>query len=737
MLKRTLSVLLFLILALSKTHAQWIVAFEQNIKVSDEKETLKLPWAGGLNSGQYYNIDLDLDGQQDLIIFDRTSEQFVPLISQNQEFVYAPEYSLYFPENISNWVVFADYDGDGQQDLFTASGKRSITVYHNISDEQLAWELAADPLGTLGFSGVEVAIQLNPSDIPAIIDVDNDGDLDIVVYNVNGRGNLEYYQNMSQEQNGNSNTLIFEARNDTWGEIRECGCGKFAFEGNSCADINGRVNDNNKQLHVGGKSLLAIDVDGDGDKDILSSDEGCGELYFLENMGTQEEALFTSFATNYPEEIPFSFSAAYYVDATHDGIKDLIIAPNVSGETVSGDNMTASSWLYENVGTNEIHQFDFRERNFLQSEMIEVGENAAPVLADYDADGDLDLFIGNRGQIREDGYYAGIYLYENTGSVINPAYTLITTDYLDLTEWQLQHVKVYFEDMNRDGLKDLLVSGAESSFSSTANFYWMPNQASNEQLSWNFDPDQRQTLVLNFHPADQLEFIDAENDGDLDIFIAKREGNLSYYQNQSSNGLPDWELITESAGGINSSIFNRNLSVLLYDFEGDGQEDLLRSDASGTMLLYPDFITQLEKEAIADTVFASNKSKEGILRVDNSVSLAAAPLDDSGKTYILVGSPQGGIRLLSHSNEGVATKRSLLIYPNPTELGKQEVKVRAIDAIQWLQVISVNGAIVSNIDLQTETKEMTFDVTGLATGMYLIRVGDNQGKVHVEKLLVR
>ena len=45
-----------------------------------------------------------------------------------------------------------------------------------------------------------------------------------------------------------------------------------------------------------------------------------------------------------------------------------------------------------------------------------MGEDAVPALADYDADGDLDLFIGSRGEIHEDGFYAKLYLYENTGN---------------------------------------------------------------------------------------------------------------------------------------------------------------------------------------------------------------------------------------------------------------------------------------------------------------------------------
>lgn len=721
--------------------AQWAIEFEQDIPVIQENENLKFAWAGGLNSGQYYNIDLNLDGQQDLVVFDRTSDQFIPFISQNQEFVYAPEYSLRLPENINSWVVFADYDGDGKKDLFTASGKRSITVYHNISDnEQLRWELVADPLATTGFSGFEVAIQINPSDIPAISDIDGDGDLDIITYNVNGRGNLEYYQNQSVE-NENLGVLAFEAKDDNWGQVKECGCGQFAFEGQSCDAINSRQNNNSRQLHVGGKTLLALDVDGDGDKDILSSDEGCGDLYLLENVGDQQTALFTTFSTNYPEEIPeelsISFPAAFYVDATHDGIKDLVIAPNTNGEISGGADMRNSSWLYENIGTEQSPEFKFRQRNFLQAAMIDVGENAVPTLADYDADGDQDLFIAHRGSVYEDGYYGGIYLYENTGSDTEASYTYITSDYLGLSQWKLQQLHIYFEDINGDGQKDLLLSGAESSFSSTAVFYWIANQAISGQMPWEFEPEQRESLPLNFHPADQLEFTDADNDGDVDVFIAKQEGNLEYYQNQSSQALPDWELVAESAGGISSSIFNRNLSIVLYDFDGDGAEDLLSSDASGTMLLYPDFISKLEEEAIPDTVITRLDNQMKAVEIDNRVRLAAAKIDESAKTYIFVGSPQGGVRLMSHSAGQQAEEQVLLVFPNPTLLSDSEVRVRSDDSIKWLQMISMNGAVLTEFKPENDLQEVTLNIAGLARGIYLIRIWNTNGKVSARKLMVK
>ena len=53
-----------------------------------------------------------------------------------------------------------------------------------------------------------------------------------------------------------------------------------------------------------------------------------------------------------------------------------------------------SLWFYKNTGTNQLPNFNFVKNNFLQEDMIEVGDDSAPAFTDIDKDGDEDLFIG-------------------------------------------------------------------------------------------------------------------------------------------------------------------------------------------------------------------------------------------------------------------------------------------------------------------------------------------------------
>ncbi|MFP4094817.1 MAG: T9SS type A sorting domain-containing protein [Cyclobacteriaceae bacterium] len=732
---------LILFFGLSGLKAQFIFEYENNIPLSQDGQSLSLAWAGGLNSGQYYNIDIDRDGQQDLLVFDRSSQQYNPFILEEDGYRFAPEYIPFFPATVDDFLVLADYDGDGKQDFFTSSGRRGITVYRNVGDEHLQWELVADPLRATGFSGFEIAIQVNATDVPAISDIDGDGDLDVVTYNVNGRGVLEYYQNMSMETTGNASSLIFEAREPEWGGVRECDCNIFAFDGQSCSELTGRTEMKHaRQEHVGAKTLLALDVDNDGDKDILTSDEGCGELYFLENTGNADDARFKSFDAAYlsaPEgTTPINFPAAYWVDVTGDGVKDLVVASNAPENAISNTNTKASSWLFENTGSNELPNFSFRKADFLQDEMLDVGENAAPVLADIDADGDDDLLIASRGKYENDNYTAGVVHYENTGTNQEPAYEFRDNNYLSLSEWKLQQLKVYFTDLNGDGLPDMLVSGSENPFVFRAKLYFLENQASSGE-PWRFLPEQRQLIDINLNYADHLAFSDADGDGDIDLLLARQSGDLEYYENHGTTGIPDWQLANENAGGITANVLRRGLSILLHDIDNDQKPDLISTDDSGVLTIRSDFLSKINQEATPDTVKSFHSGRERNIYLGNGAYFAATRPGGSGSTLLMAGNPQGGIQLLTYDPEKEVERPELLVYPNPAGVTSDIVNVLASADIRLLQLISITGAIVSEHEPRRMSPSLELDTASLASGVYLLRVTDASGSVSAAKLLVR
>ena len=185
-----------------RLEAQQVYYWDQQVRVSENGDTLAIPWVGGINSSQVSTIDLDQDGNEDLVIFDRTNEKITTILITPNGYQYAPVYESYFPSGLKGWVLLRDFNRDGKKDLF-AHTPFGIKVYENITRPggRLDWELILDPIFTLGSSG-QVNLQVNILDLPGIDDLDGDGDLDILVYNFAVGEGIEYHKNLSMENTG-------------------------------------------------------------------------------------------------------------------------------------------------------------------------------------------------------------------------------------------------------------------------------------------------------------------------------------------------------------------------------------------------------------------------------------------------------------------------------------------------------------------------------------------------------
>lgn len=329
----------------SQTNAQNNFEFDPSIPVIRSGNALDNAWAGGLNCAQVSDFDFDFDGDLDLFIFDRSRDNIRVLLQKDDgsgpyyEFFYNSK--LYFPEDLYYRAQMIDYDNDGKKDLFT-NGTGGIKVYRNVGSAAtgIQWELASELLYSQ-YPNNYTNLYVNTSDIPAIIDVDLDGDIDILTFHQGGQ-HVEYHQNQSMELYGIPDSLIFEVKNECWGLFTE----EFSTNvlilndpnvpcvGGSIPNPLRETEDNAVFMKHAGSTLLALDYDGSGVLDLVIGDVSYPSMTLLINGGTapNTNSAMISQDNNFPSNTtPINvvlFPAAFYVDVDFDNVKDLVVAPN-------------------------------------------------------------------------------------------------------------------------------------------------------------------------------------------------------------------------------------------------------------------------------------------------------------------------------------------------------------------------------------------------------------------------
>jgi len=733
-LKSLFSIITIVSFLVSAAYGQQPYKFRpvNQIPVEASGSNLELAWAGGLNSAQFGTIDLNDDDQPDLCIFDRTTNKINTFINTGTDYQYAPQYEYYFPANLNGWVVLADYDCDGRKDLFTNT-TFGLKVYRNMSDDHLSFELQEDLLMTES-GGQMVNLQVSSSDIPAISDVDEDGDLDILTFRFVSGGSIEYHQNQSMENNGDCSQLQYRLITTSWGNFEECSCGEYAF-GKTCNDPGGR------RQHAGGKSVLLIDQDHDGTKDLIFSDEFCTNIAFLYNWGDTENALFTSAVLDYPSsQNPidyFLFPGLFYEDINFDGRKDLISSPAVFENFGQMVDFKRSIHLYPNEGTAGSEEFGFLTNQFLQDRMIELGENAAPVFFDVDGDGDQDMLVGHRGIRSGSGYWATFHLFENTGSGQAPEFVLIEEDYLNLSAVVLNTLQPSYADLDGDGKKDLVFSAATET-GQTFIWFFLNN------TSPGFEPVNPFPSVLpfNIQAGDHPHFQDLNNDGKADLLMGRRAGRLEYWNNSSSGNNFMFEIVTDSVAGIVDDSFRRELVPLAVDINHDGQLELVTTDATGVMKVYNNFL---------DTGGSNNPTQSFDLLIEPSAdetsvrsrwglgsSLSSADLG-SQLPYLVIGSKQGGLYLLENLSEpgngSGGSEFTLDMFPNPGTSGNDLITLQGNQDFTFLIYNSL-GQLVYRDPGVPDQNLVRLDSRIFTPGIYLVKGISVSGASEVKKLIV-
>ena len=260
---------------------------------------------------------------------------------------------------------------------------------------------------------------------------------------------------------------------------------------------------------VGLESRVTLgDLDGDGDLDALVGD-ATGILSYFENTGSASAPAYLQVGGSTPFGLPDtgSFSAPALGDLDGDGDLDLLVGVN-SGRFK----------YYENTGDGSSAAF-VRVGGNAPFGLPDTGDLSTPALVDIDADGDLDLFVGNL-----DG---GIRYFKNIGDVEGAVFVQrggsIPFGLIDVGSRSTPT----FLDLDGDGDFDALVgenNGRMNYFENTGSAQKRAFAAPVTDSPFGIDDIGRRSAPVA---------ADLNGDGDLDVLVGEEDGNLNLFDNIS------------------------------------------------------------------------------------------------------------------------------------------------------------------------------------------------------------
>lgn len=714
------------------TFAQLHFVRYDSIPVTEASVPLINAWAGGFNSPQFSVIDLNGDGIKDLFAFERNwygmVKTFINSGTANQvDYIHDAGYQHKFPV-MHNWVLLADYNCDGKMDIFT-SVPAGAAVYRNDFDPVTGLKFTlVSPLLLSETSLGLTPLYVSPPDIPAIVDVDGDGDMDILSFDVLGNA-MMFHKNMSIEKYGNCNALEFELESSCWGYFSESSMDNSITLFDTCSDNSFKKGSDNR--HASSASL-AIDLNGNGLLDLLLADISYNNVVRLNNGGTIEKASMISQDTTFPSySTPVDltvFPASFLLDVNNDDKQDLLVSPNNPNTSENFDNI----WYYKNVGTESVPLFEFQNNNFLQGEMIDVGEGARPVFFDANADGLLDIIIGNFGYFVSSGNFnSELALLLNTGTLTDPTFDLIDRDYSNLSSLNINSVYPAFGDMDADGDKDMIIGDEDGQLHLFIN-------TADAGLPAEFSLSKPVYMNIDVGETAMPQIVDVNRDGKPDLIIGERSGTINYFENIGTPAEPSFT-------SLPTNDFFGAIDVMVECCSGYSAPFLI-NDSIGNYLLYvgseQGFLYQYND--IDDNLDGSFTLVDSLFLSGLNVTISGADLNNDGNTELIFGEYAGGITVLkkgipqwigiTETNFGII---EVNLFPNPAKSSVYlQLHGKPNYDIVNIQILNFLGQVISTHQYTFSGGEIKIDLDGTPPGIYFTRIQTN-GFVCTKKLIIR
>ena len=325
-----------------------------------------------------FAADLDGDGDQDVVSASADDDKIAWYENTDGLGKFGPQRVISTAAGFAIAVFAADLDGDGDRDVLSAS----------FDDGKLAWYANADGLGNFG---PEQVLTLSADGLLSVVaaDLDGDGDQDVLAAsayddeiewyeNTDGLGAFGPQQLVSTAADGPETVFAADLDGDGDQDVLSASGLDDTIAWYENTDGQGTFG----PLQVittatdGARSVFAADLDGDGDRDVISAADIDGEIAWFENtdgLGSFGPQQVITNATLFAW-------AVFAADLDGDGDQDVLSA------SVHDDKV---AW-YENL--DGLGSFG------AQQVITTAAESAVSVFAaDLDGDGDQDVLSASFG----------------------------------------------------------------------------------------------------------------------------------------------------------------------------------------------------------------------------------------------------------------------------------------------------------------------------------------------------
>jgi len=589
----------------------------------------------GLSGSPYSSIafvDIDGDGDQDAFgghSFEDLNNAGLPFaFYKNVGAATKPLFELeqtspFTPSFLSgSTMAFADMDKDGDFDLFVGGGKpgsqisdRSVYFYRNKGSK-------TNPLFQAENS-YTVPNNLD-SPKPLLVDINGDGLVDMFVSspNLSGQplresrqttsGPVRYYQN-----NGTGFTQKADADNPLLGLDRE--------EAN-CAPFEDVDRDGDFDV-ICGTSIGAINYwENKGTKTApkFELQLGAGNPFVSINVGLSSEGEVRTL---------LGHASPTFVDMNGDGNVDLVIGEQGGGFNYFQNTPDPDLGFY---WPNPVQKIGL-DNPFSG---VKVWEEAGPSFADVNNDGKLDMFVGGDGPLKTIRYWTNVgdtknpVFKELTGNdwpftepQLGSSYNFVGGN---------GGKQVAFADFNKDGLLEAIVGGGLSS----SPEYWenigtmekplfqevkggptrgvgckdMANLNMANPAIGDIDDDGDYDIIMGYYfpplcllknigsptfpkfeaqPNDPISSLtlpsiqaapalgDIDNDGDIDLLVGTNDGSISFFKNTGTKSAPKFTAQPGPGNPFKNFNTGSHTKPFITDIDGDYDPDVFVGDVSG------------------------------------------------------------------------------------------------------------------------------------------------------------